>query len=123
MEVMIVFDVDPEMVSIIFEIIEYGDVTLLNVKAKMDVWYETLSDDEKMKIMERGNELMAEKGMILVGGEGTLKPDHELPHGPENAIKRRKRERKEKKIGEKCRARAVAEAYRDYLKEEVDGGS
>jgi hypothetical protein len=87
----------------------------MGIKDMMNKWYDNLSEQDKLDIVQRFNELMEEEGMILVGGEGTLKPDHELPHGPENAIKKRERENKEKKISDKCKARAVAEAFRDHL--------
>ena len=95
---------------------------MFNVKAMMNRWYDNLTEDEKLKIVERFNKLMAEEGMVVVGGEGTLKPDHELPHGPENSVKKRNRERKEKKIADKCKAKAVGEAYRDYLSGQLKEG-
>lgn len=79
-------------------------------------WYNGLGEEDKLKIVERFNEIMAEKGMILVGGEGTIYPDHELPHkGHESPKRRRVRERKEKKIGEKCQAKAIGEMYSKHL--------
>ena len=75
-----------------------------------------LSEKDKLKVVGRFNELMSEKGMILVGGEGTVYPDHELPHeGPESPKRRRTRERKEKKIANKCQAKAVGEMYLKHL--------
>jgi len=114
-------DEDPEMISLIIEILNLTQGDIMSIKSEMNKWYDDLSYDKKIKILDRFNELMKEKGMILMGGESTIKPDHELPHGSENSIKKRKRERKEKKISDKCRARAVAEAYSDYLKEKISG--
>ena len=82
-------------------------------------WYNRLDERDKLKVVEHFCVLMAKKGMILVSGKGTLFPDHELPHeGTENSNRRRTRERKEKKIGDKCQSKAVAEMYVKYLKGE-----
>lgn len=82
-------------------------------------WYNRLDEKGKLKVVEHFNILMAGKGMILVSGEGTLFPDHELSHeGPENSKRKRTRERKEKKIADKCQAKAVAEMYVKCLKGE-----
>ncbi len=80
-------------------------------------WYNGLVEEDKLKVIEHFNEIMAEKGMILVGGEGTVYPDHELPHkGHESPKRRRARERKEKKIGEKCQGKVIGEMYLRHLK-------
>lgn len=84
----------------------------MGIKNTIVGWYNRLSEEDKLKVVGRFNELAAEKGMILVGGEGTLYPDHELPHeGYESPKRKRTRERKEKKITEKCQAKAVGEMY------------
>ena len=109
---------DPETTNLMIEILNLTQGGgLMGINPRMNRWYNGLSENEKMRIVNRFNELMNKEGMILVGGKGTLKPDHELPHGSETAIRRRKREKKEKKIADKCKAKAVAEAYRDHLKE------
>ena len=88
----------------------------MGVKDMMVKWYDGLSEKDKLKIVGRFNELMIEKGMILLGGEGTVYPDHELPHeGSESPKRRRTRERKEKKIADKCQAKAVGEMYLKHL--------
>ena len=79
-------------------------------------WYNGLDEKDKLKVVEHFNVLMAEKGMILVSGKGTLFPDHELPHeGSENSKRKRTRERKETKIADKCQAKSVAEMYIKHL--------
>lgn len=82
------------------------------------IWFLGLSIDDKLKVIHRFNELVVEQGMILVGGHGTLKPDHELPHGPENNLKRRKREKNEKKIAKRCEKASIMEMYKKHLKGE-----
>lgn len=89
----------------------------MGVRSIIKNWYNGLIKEDKLKVIERFNELMAEKGMILVGGEGTLCPNHELPHEePESLKQRRARERKEKKIGDKWQAKAVGEMYLRHIK-------
>ena len=79
-------------------------------------WFNDLNEEGKLKVVGRFNELMAKKGMILVDGEGTVYPDHELPHeGHENPKQRRKREKKEKKIADKCQAKAIGEMFQRHL--------
>lgn len=78
-------------------------------------WFDSLPEKEKLKVVDRFIVLIEEEGMVLVSGRGTLKPTYELPHGPENDIKKRKRENKENKLGKKCHSTAIMEAYRDHL--------
>ena len=88
----------------------------MGVKGMIVKWYNDLDEEGKLKVVGRFNELMENKGMILVDGEGTLYPDHELPHeGPESPKRRRTRERKEKKIADKCQAKAIGEMFQRDL--------
>ena len=88
----------------------------MGVKGIIVKWYNDLDEEGKLKVIGRVNELMAEKGMILVGGKGTVYPDHEIPHeGPESPKRRRKRERKEKKIADKCQAKAIGKMFQRDL--------
>lgn len=110
---------DMDMTLLIMEIVKHNPGGLMDIKSEMSKWFDGLKLDGKMKVVNRFNELMAEKGMILIDGKGTLHPDHELPHeGPENSKRRRTRERKEKRIADKCKAKAVGEMYLAHLKEE-----
>ena len=86
------------------------------MKDEMVRWFDGLPKEGKLKVVGRFNELMKEKGMVLVSGAGTLYPTHDLPHkGPENSKRRRSRERKEKKIIDKCKAKAVGEMFSKHL--------
>ena len=88
----------------------------MGVKGMIVKWYNDLDEEGKLKVVGRFNELMENKGMILVDGEGTLYPDHELPHeGSESPKRRRTRERKEKKIADKCQAKAIGEMFQRDL--------
>ena len=110
---------DTDMTLLIMEIVKHNPGGLMDIKSEMSKWYNSLGMNDKLKVVNRCNELMAEKGMILIGGKGTIKPDHELPHkGPESSKKKRSREREEKKIGDKCKAKAVGQMYLAHLKGE-----
>jgi len=110
---------DTDMTLLFMEIAKHNPGGFMSIKSGMNKWYNGLGMNDKLKVINKFNELMAEEGMILIGGEGTLKPDHELPHkGPESTKKKRTRERKEKKIGDKCKAKAVGQMYLAHLKGE-----
>ena len=82
-------------------------------------WYNNLCKEDKLKVIEHFNKLVAKEGMILMDGEGTMYPTHDLPHkGSENSIKKRLREIKEKKILKKTRDVAITEMFLKHLKGE-----
>jgi hypothetical protein len=81
----------------------------------MEKWYNGLPEKDKLRVVEVFCNLVRSRGAIVIGGERTVYPSFELPHGPENAKAKRVRERKEKKISDKCRAVAVGRMYVLYL--------
>lgn len=85
-------------------------------------WYNNvLTKEEKKKVMNHAVKLAEERGLVLVGWAHELRPNMELPHEDhETDHQRRKREKKEEKIVNRCFAIASGEGHAEYLRNKMN---